>query len=260
MASQDGFAGQVVLVTGGAGGIGWATAEAFAEAGANVVACEHQRTRNDTDASLRGEVRCRIKRVRLDVTNAADVQRVVQEIINGFGRLDVLVNAAGVTSFGSAESLTEQEWDRVLNINLKGTFLCCRAVMSQMRKQGYGRIINLGSVVGKNCGNARPWISPDEQLVAGNVAYGVSKIAVHTMTGFLAKELAPFGVTANVVAPGPVATAMTTNFPEKLRANIPVGRMGSLSDVANAILFLASPKSAFITGEVLDVNGGMWCD
>lgn len=260
MPNQDSFVGQVVLVTGAAGGIGWAAAEAFAEAGANVVTGEHVHTKSDTETSLKDDAKSRIFRVKLDVTNAADVTRVVQDTIRQFGRLDVLVNVAGVVSWGSAEGITEQEWDRVQNINVKGTFLCCQAVMGQMKKQKYGRIINLGSVMGKNAGNARPWINPDEQSASGNVAYGSSKAAVHAMTGYLAKELAPFGVTVNSVAPGPIATAMTTKFPDVLKANIPMGRMGSLTDCAKAILFMAAPSSGFITGEILDVNGGMWCD
>jgi 3-oxoacyl-[acyl-carrier protein] reductase len=188
------------------------------------------------------------------------VQAVFAETLRRHGRLDVLVNAAGVVSFGAAADLDEAEWDRVQSINLKGSFLCCQAAIAAMRRAGYGRIVNLGSIVGKNGGNARPWLHPDEQRVAGNVAYGVSKAGVHAMTAFLAKELASAGITVNAVAPGPIATRMTTAFPEPLRAAIPVGRMGAMDDVVNAVLFLAGREAGFITGEVLDVNGGMWCD
>jgi NAD(P)-dependent dehydrogenase (short-subunit alcohol dehydrogenase family) len=198
--------------------------------------------------------------VAFDVRRAADVRRLVDGVVATEGRIDLLVNVAGVVSHGSAEALAEDEWDRVIDINLKGTFLCCQAVMAQMRAQRYGRIVNIGSVVGKNAGNARPWLSPDEQKVAGNVAYGVSKAGVHALTGFLAKELAAHGVTVNAIAPGPIATVMTTRYPEALRALVPVGRMGELPDIVRAVLFLASRDSGFITGEVLDVNGGMWCD
>jgi NAD(P)-dependent dehydrogenase (short-subunit alcohol dehydrogenase family) len=156
--------------------------------------------------------------------------------------------------------LAEAEWDRVLDINLKGTFLCCQAVMGVMKTQRFGRIVNMGSVVGKNAGNARPWRDPAEQERAGNVAYGVSKAGVHALTGFLAKELAAHGITVNAVAPGPVASAMTTSFPQTLRDLIPVGRMGQADEIAQAVLFLASPASGFVTGETLDVNGGIWCD
>jgi NAD(P)-dependent dehydrogenase (short-subunit alcohol dehydrogenase family) len=132
--------------------------------------------------------------------------------------------------------------------------------MPAMKQARFGRIVNIGSVVGKNAGNARAWLDPAELDRAGNVAYGVSKAGVHVMTGFLAKELAAFGVTVNAVAPGPIATAMTTQFPDNLRALIPVGRMGTPEDVARAIAFLASRDSGFINGEVLDVNGGIVCD
>jgi 3-oxoacyl-[acyl-carrier protein] reductase len=248
----EGFAGQVVLITGAAGGIGAALVQAFADRGAIVAAADRSWPAQSSPGS--------IARMHLDVADAALVTQVVESAAAARGRLDVLVNVAGVVSHGSAMDLPAAEWDRVMNINLRGSFLCCQAALRRMKPRGYGRIVNLGSVVGKNAGNARPWIAPEEQKVAGNVAYGVSKAGVHAMTGFLAKEAASAGITVNAVAPGPIATAMTSNFPAQLRANIPVGRMGSLDDVVNAILFLASPASGFITGEVLDVNGGMWCD
>ena len=132
--------------------------------------------------------------------------------------------------------------------------------MAGMKRLRFGRIINMGSIVGKNSGNARPWISPDEQKVASNVAYGVSKAGVHIMTGFLARELASHGITVNAVATGPGATGMTKAFPEQLRALIPMGRMGSTDDIARAVMFLAEKRADFITGETLDANGGMMSD
>lgn len=252
-APRDGFAGQVALVTGGAGAIGGAVAGALAGLGARVVAADARRP----DAPPPG---ADVDWLALDVASRDSVQAVFAETLRRHGRLDVLVNAAGVVSFGAAADLDEAEWDRVQSINLKGSFLCCQAAIAAMRRAGYGRIVNLGSIVGKNGGNARPWLHPDEQRVAGNVAYGVSKAGVHAMTAFLSKELASAGITVNAVAPGPIATRMTTAFPEPLRAAIPVGRMGAMDDVVNAVLFLAGREAGFITGEVLDVNGGMWCD
>lgn len=129
-----------------------------------------------------------------------------------------------------------------------------------MQAQRYGRIINLGSIIGKNGGNARPWIDTSEQDRSSNVAYGVSKAGVHALTFFLARELATSGITVNAIAPGPVASAMTKELPTTLSALIPVGRMGQPEDVASAALFLASESAGFITGEILDVNGGMLAD
>jgi NAD(P)-dependent dehydrogenase (short-subunit alcohol dehydrogenase family) len=201
-----------------------------------------------------------IQAARLDVTRRDEVVRCLDETVARHGRLDILVNVAGVVSVGNAETLAEAEWDRVIDINLKGTFLCCQAAIGHMKRAGGGRIVNMGSVIGKNGGNPRPWLDPAEQERASNVAYGASKAGVHIMTAFLAKELASSGITVNAVAPGPVASAMTTNFPQVLRDLIPAGRMGKAEEVAAAVLFLASPQAAFITGETLDVNGGIWCD
>ncbi len=249
------FAGQVALVTGGAGGIGGAVTRALLERGAVVVCADRV-----APQPPQGVDAARFHAATFDVARHDEVQRLVGEALAAHGRIDVLVNVAGVVSFGSAESITEAEWDRVIDINLKGTFMCCQAVIAPMREQKHGRIVNIGSVVGKNAGNARPWMAPEEQQRAANVAYGVSKAGVHAMTGFLAKEMAPHGVTVNAVAPGPIATAMTTSFPEALRNLIPVGRMGVLDDVVRAVLFLAAKDNGFVNGEVLDVNGGMWCD
>lgn len=255
MASATGFEGQVALVTGGAGGIGGAVTRALLAEDATVVCADREAPAAPGGADPR-----RFQGVAFDVSRRDDVHRVVREALAAHGRIDLLVNVAGVVSFGSAESITEAEWDRVIDINLKGTFLCCQAVIEPMRRQKYGRIVNIGSVVGKNAGNARPWISAEEQQRAANLAYGASKAGVHAITGFLAKEMAAHGVTVNAVAPGPIATAMTRTFPEALRNLIPVGRMGVLDDVVRAILFLASKDNGFINGEILDVNGGMWCD
>lgn len=179
----------------------------------------------------------------------------VKELVQLYG-----MNHPGTVSFGSAETLEEAEWSRVLDINLKGTFLCCQAVIPGMRGRRYGRIINIGSILGKNGGNARPWLDRSDQAQSANVAYGASKAGVHAATLYLARELAADGITVNVVAPGPVASAMTADFPERLRDLIPVGRMGTADEVAQACLFLASRSSGFITAEILDVNGGMWGD
>ena len=257
MYQLDDFNDRVALVTGGAGGIGRAVVEALRLHGVKAIAADVSGEQVPADFDFKRQPETL---VRLDVTRKADIAALVKRMRAQFGRIDILVNVAGVVSFGSAEQLSETEWDRVLEINLKGTFFACQAVMAPMKQQGFGRIINLGSVVGRNGGNARPWVSTAEQDGAANVAYGVSKAGVHVMTAFLAKELAAHGITVNAVAPGPVATVMTASFPEQLIALLPVGRMGTTEDVVRAVLFLASPKAGFITGEVIDVNGGMMCD
>lgn len=252
MFSADLLAGRVALVTGGAGGIGGAVVAAMAACGARVVAAD---LKVPDPAHAAGA-----EFVALDVTQAGQVADCVNGVVARHGRLDILVNVAGIVSLGNAADLAESEWDRVLAINLKGTFLCCQAVMPAMKAAGYGRIINMGSVLGKSGGNPRPWLDPAEQARASNVAYGVSKAGIGAMTAYLAKELAAHGITVNTVAPGPVASAMTTNFPQALRDLIPVGRMGRADEIAAAVLFLAAPQSSFITGETLDVNGGLWAD
>jgi 3-oxoacyl-[acyl-carrier protein] reductase len=250
--------GRVAIITGAAGGIGRAIAVAFAREGADLCLCDTAPL--DAVTSQVQAFDRRVLAIGVDVTQRTSIDAMVARVEQELGRFDILVNVAGVVSFGSAADLTESEWDRVIDINLKGTFLCCQAVIGPMRRRGFGRIINLGSIIGKNGGNPRPWIDPGEQRRASNVAYGVSKAGVHAMTFFLARELASDGITVNAIAPGPVASDMTTDFPAALQALIPVGRMGKATEIAAAARFLASEDAAFITGEVLDVNGGMWAD
>ena len=250
--------GKTAIVTGAAGGIGSAVARQFAKEGANLCLAD-KRPEIAVAQEIRELGRTAIEQP-TDVTDSAAVRLMVDRTLAAFGRVDILVNVAGVSSHGSSEQVTEAEWDRVLTNNLKSVFLCCQAVIPPMRAQRYGRIVNIGSILGKNGGNPRPWIDRSEQTRAGNVAYGASKAGVHMLTMFLAKELAADGITVNAVAPGPIASAMTVNFPETLRALIPVGRMGQAAEVAEAVSFLASDAAAFITAEILDVNGGMWGD
>jgi len=247
--------GRRALVTGANGSIGSAVTALFREHGVHVIGVDQVAAIDLENADFRSD-----DLVRVDVTSGLQLKALVARVNAQSGPIDTLVNIAGVVSFGSAQDLAEEEWDRVLDINLKGSFLACQAVIPGMRALSFGRIINLGSVVGKNSGNARAWIDPTEQQLAGNVAYGVSKAGVHIMTGFLARELAVHGITVNAIAPGPIATVMTTNFPPTLKALIPRGRMGTPGDVARTVEFLMRRESDFITGEVLDVNGGMWCD
>jgi 3-oxoacyl-[acyl-carrier protein] reductase len=252
MFNQDLFVGQVALVTGGCGGIGRAVAQALQRHGARVFAADLALSPKPEDTGIEFEL--------LDVTSVGACHALAEKVAAKAGRIDILVNAAGVVSHGAASNISEAEWNRVIDINLKGTFFSCQSVISIMKRQQYGRIINIGSVLAKNGGNPRPWLDPNEQERAGNVAYGITKAGVHALTAYLAKELASFGITVNAVAPGPISSAMTTSFPEILRNLIPVGRMGKAQEVSDAILFLATQNASFITGEVIDINGGLWND
>ncbi len=250
--------GRTALITGAAGGIGGATARAFAREGADLCLSDLGGT-----AAVAAEVAGlgrRAVEVRADVTDRAQVGAMVDAAVAALGRIDVLVTVAGVTSLGGAESLDEAEWDRVIDINLKGTWLCCQAVIAPMRRRRYGRIVTVGSLIGKNGGNPRPWLDRSEQDGSSNVAYGASKAGVHAVTFFLAKELAADGITVNSVSPGPIATRMTENASPRLGEIVPVGRMGTPEEVADAILFLAGESSGFVTGETLDINGGIMVD
>lgn len=250
--------GDVALITGAGGGIGSAVAKAFAAVGVDL--CLADRSPVPQLVEYSREAGRSVIDVPTDVTQRAQVKALVAAAHATLGKVDILVNVAGTVSFGSAEALDEVEWSRVLDVNLKGTFLCCQAVIAGMRERRYGRIINIGSVLGKNGGNAQPWLDRSDQARAGNIAYGASKAGVHAVTLYLARELAADGITVNAVAPGPVASAMTAVFPEHLLNLIPAGRIGTADEVAQACLFLASRASGFITAEILDVNGGMWGD
>jgi 3-oxoacyl-[acyl-carrier protein] reductase len=184
-----------------------------------------------------------------NVTVAADVERMIDAATEAFGRVDILVNNAGITRDGLLMRMKDEDWDAVLNVNLKGAFLCTRAAFKVMSKQRYGRIINIASIVGQ-MGNA------------GQANYCASKAGLIGLTKSNARELAKRSITVNAVAPGFIATAMTDALSEKVRgeltAQIPLERLGSADDIANAVVFLASEQSAYITGHVLSVNGGMY--
>jgi len=250
--------GKIAIVTGAGGSIGSAVARRFAREGADLCLAG-RRSAGELAAEIQAMGRRAID-VPTDVTSKENIQAMVARTVSEFGRVDILVTVAGVVSSGSAEALEAAEWDRVMAINFKGVFLCCQAVIAPMRAQRYGRIINIGSLLAKNGGNPRPWIDRNEQTRAGNVAYGSSKAGVHAVTLFLAKELAADGITVNVVAPGPIATRMTTNLPPSFRELIPLGRLGTADEVADAVTYLAGEQAGWVTGEILDINGGTWID
>jgi 3-oxoacyl-[acyl-carrier protein] reductase len=250
--------GRVAIITGAAGGIGAATARRLALEGADLCLAGRRGC-----AALAEEIMAMGAQaidLTVDVTNKAANERMVAQTLGILGRVDILVTVAGVVSMGNAETLAEAEWDRVMAVNLKGVFLSCQAVIPAMRAAHYGRIVTIGSLLAKNGGNPRPRIDRKEQERAGNVAYGAAKAGVHAITLYLAKELAADNITVNCVAPGPIASAMTTNLPDTIRGLLPAGRLGRPEEVADAVAYLAGEHAAFRTGEILDVNGGAWID
>lgn len=251
---------RVAIITGAAGGLGRATAIQFVKEGADLALIDIDECQNLKEELQDLEPKARVISLQADVTDERAVLNAVSLISSSLQKIDILVNIAGIVSHGNSSDLSLQEWQRVLNINLTSAFICTKAVLPWMRKNHFGRIISMSSVLGKNGGNPRPWINPKEQEKAGNVAYGVSKAGINALTFYLAKENAHLGITVNAIAPGPISSNMTTTFPQALKDLIPVGRMGKAEDVAEAVTFLASESAGFITGEVLDVNGGSWMD
>lgn len=244
--------GQVALVTGGGRGIGRAIALALADEGADVALCARnleQVRRVAEEIASRGR---RSLAIQADVSSLEDVKRMFSEVEANFGRLDILVNNAGIIRRGSIEDHPDEEWEKVINVNLRGTYYCCREAAKIMKRQRYGRIINISSVAGK-VGD-----------IASAPSYGPSKGAVNALTKSLARFLAPYGITVNAVAPHAIETEMSAEWSEERRrqiiSQIPLGRLGKPEEVAAAVVFLASPEAGFITGEILDVNGGYLMD
>lgn len=241
--------GKVALVTGASRGIGQATAIDLAKAGADVVVnfIGNEAVAQETVEKIEALGRKAIK-IKADVGNAEDVQAMVDEAVAAFGHIDILVNNAGITRDGLLIRMKDSDWDDVLNINLKGVYLVTKAVAKLMVKQRAGRIINMTSVSG----------------VTGNVGqanYAAAKAGVIGFTKTCAKELAARGITVNAIAPGFIETAMTDVLPEKIKegiaGTIPFGRMGQPEEIANVVTFLASDFASYITGQVLNVDGGM---
>lgn len=243
------FAGKTAVVTGGSRGLGRAVCLELAKGGANVVFCYagNEAAAKETTAACEA-LGAKALAVQCDVAKADEVKALMDAAVKEFGRIDILVNNAGITRDGLLMMMKEEDFDAVIAANLKGTFLCMKAISRIMMKQRYGRIVNLSSVVGLR-GNA------------GQVNYAASKAGVVGMTKSLAKELASRGVTVNAVAPGFIATdmtaAMTDAAKEATLASIPLQRLGAPEDVAHAVAFLASDEAAYVTGQVLAVDGGM---
>ena len=240
---------RTAVVTGGSRGIGRAVCVALAKQGCNVVVnyCHGEAAAAETVALCKA-VGVSAVAVQTDVSTAEGCKHLFEETVNTFGRVDLLVNNAGITRDNLILRMTEADFDAVLNANLKGAFLCCKEAARRMVRQRYGRIVNLSSVVALR-GNA------------GQTNYAASKAGLIGLTKSLARELAGRNITVNAVAPGFIETDMTACLPEAVRAemanSIPADRAGRPEDVANAVVFFAAEQSSYLTGQVLCVDGGM---
>jgi len=241
--------GKVALVTGAAQGIGKAVALMLARNGADIVVSDvNVEKAQETSQEIQSLGRKALA-LKVDVSRPDDVDRMVQTIVEQLGKIDILINNAGIARDKLILRMTEEDWDAVLDVNLKGTFNCTKAVVRHMMKQRSGRIVNIASVVGE-MGNA------------GQANYAASKAGVIGLTKTIAREFAQRGITVNAIAPGYIQTPMTDALPEKakeeLKRMIPMERLGQPEDVAQAALFLVSEASSYITGQVLNVNGGIY--
>jgi 3-oxoacyl-[acyl-carrier protein] reductase len=240
--------GRVALVTGGARGIGRAIAERLGQAGADLALFDVLPELEGTAAELAGKLGVRARGYKVNVTASAEVDAAVEKVVADLGRLDVVVNNAGITRDNLLIRMKDEEWDAVLAVNLKGAFLVTRAAARPMLKQRSGRIVNIASVVGI-MGNA------------GQANYSASKAGIIGLTKSCAREFAARGVTVNAIAPGYVRTAMTDKLTEdqrnKMLGLVPLGRLGEVADIAAAAAFLASDEAGYVTGQVLTVDGGM---
>ena len=243
------FVDKVALVTGAGQGMGKVVALRLAAEGAKVVVNDIDGEKAENVASLIREKGGEAIALQANISRKREVQRMAGEAVRRFGRVDILINNAGILYSTKVDDIPEEEWDRIMDVNLKGTFLCAQAVIPLMKKEGGGKIVNFSSSAGKSVSTV------------GGAHYTASKAGVLGLTRHLAKELAPFNINVNAVCPGLIDTEMVrkTISPEKIRSyenSFPISRLGTPEEVADLVLFLASDEASYITGASLDINGG----
>ncbi|MFH1097263.1 MAG: 3-oxoacyl-[acyl-carrier-protein] reductase [Candidatus Desantisbacteria bacterium] len=241
--------GRVALITGSARGIGRAICETLGEKGTEIVVADVNFEQAQETAQKLGEIFHKdALPIEVDVSKIESVQAMIKKILDKRGKIDILVNNAGITKDGLLMRMKDEDWQRVIDINLTGTFNCTREVVKVMLKQRSGRIVNIASIIGL-VGNV------------GQANYAASKAGIIGLTKSVAREIASRGITVNAIAPGFIETDMTkvlaVEIREKLLGNIPLGRLGTPQDVANTVAFLVSDAASYITGQVIVVDGGM---
>jgi 3-oxoacyl-[acyl-carrier protein] reductase len=245
--------GKTALITGSSYGIGKAIALLFAKEGANIVVNYSKSDEKALKAVSEVEsLGVKAVAVRADVSKSAEVKKLVQTTVETYGSIDILINNAGILAFGEIEEVDDVFLEKVLSINFKGTFYCCRETVPIMKKQHYGRIVNISSIAGQR----------GDHVSAP--CYGSSKGAMNVLTKSLARQLGPFGINVNAVAPHAIITPMMEYWDEtrreQMRQELPVRRLGTPEDVAGPVLFLVSDEASFITGQVININGGYLMD
>jgi 3-oxoacyl-[acyl-carrier protein] reductase len=246
--------GRKAVVTGSSRGIGAAAALVLAREGADVALADLLPT-DETARQVEALGRKAVQ-IKVDVSNPTDVQRMAAEAIDKLGHVDILVNSAGIVQREGLTTTSEDIWDRVMSIDLKGTFLCIQALYPHMKERGYGKIVNVSSISGIIGGAvSKPEDDPDKVKGRSGPAYAAAKGGVIALTRWIAKDVAKDGIYVNSIAPGACQTDMTRGYDYGVQA-LPIARMGSPYDMAEAILFLASCASDYITGQILNVDGG----
>jgi NAD(P)-dependent dehydrogenase (short-subunit alcohol dehydrogenase family) len=244
-----GFQDRVAIVTGGASGLGKAMVMRFVEEGCRVVIPDiNGAAAAATAAEIEKTHPGKAIGLQVDVTAQDDVKRMIQTVIEKWGRIDILVNNAGICPVVAFEDMTVEMWDKVMTVNLRSMFLCTQAVVGIMTRAGYGKVVNIASFAGQAGGIVAP------------VNYSASKGGVISFTRALARIYSAKGINVNAVAPGTIRTPMTDVFPpegmQRLLATIPIGRLGEAGEVADGVIYLASDRASYVTGQVLSINGG----